>query len=79
MAKPKAAAKSAKSPNSVPPVTGVRIPDDLRDDLDAIVEEQNARNAAEGLTTNRNALIVRLLREGVARMKSAKSDGGPQS
>lgn len=44
-------------------VTGVRIPDELRARLDAAVEHENAQHAARGLTTNRSALIVTLLRE----------------
>ena len=61
-------------------VTGVRLPEDLRARLDAVVDEENAQHAAAGLTTNRNAVIVRLLREALdardARTKGG--DDGPQ-
>lgn len=50
----------------VPPVTGVRIPADLLVDLDAEVTRANAALAAQGATTNRSAVIVLLLREGLA-------------
>ena len=75
MAKPKAVNRGGRPPNPnktpLPPVTGVRIPDDLRDALDIIVDRENAELAAKGASTNRNALIVRLLREAVARDAAA--------
>ena len=75
MAKPKAVNRGGRPPNPhkapLPPVTGVRIPDDLRDALDVIVDRENAALAEKGASTNRNALIVRLLREAVARDAAA--------
>lgn len=48
-----------------PPVTGVRIPDDVLAALDAKVASENERLASTGASLSRTALIVRLLREAV--------------
>ena len=83
MAKPKASkAGRPANPNKppLPPMTGLRLPDDLRAELDAIVEQENARLAPEGASTNRTAVMVRMLRESVARWNAGyTSKGGPQS
>lgn len=72
MAKPKTPKTATGKPLGRPPkaqkaviptVTGIRLPDDLRDWLDAMVAQENERLALEGASTNRNALIIRLLRE----------------
>lgn len=47
----------------LPPVTGIRFPVELLERVDAFVDERNAELATEGLTTNRNAIIVRFVRE----------------
>jgi hypothetical protein len=62
---PKRSAGRPPKPTTVPlpTVTGIRLPDDLRARLDAAVDARNAELASEGLTTNRNALVVKLLRE----------------
>lgn len=54
-----------------PPVTGVRIPLDVLEALDAIVERRAAALAAQGATTSRNALIVAMLRDAIAREASS--------
>ncbi len=59
----------------LPPVTGVRIPEDILSDLDAMVEVENARLAPTGASISRSALIVRLLREGVTRSKNSTEGG----
>lgn len=53
------------NPNTqpLPPVTGLRIPTELLERVDAFVEARNRELASEGLTTNRTAVVVRLLRE----------------
>lgn len=53
------------NPNTqkLPPVTGLRIPAELLARVDAHVEARNAELAGEGLTTNRTAVVIRLLRE----------------
>ena len=74
MAKPKAPQKPVTRPRGrprkseeekaqLPPVTGIRIPVDLLGEIDTLVDSEKARLASEGATTNRNALVVRLLRE----------------
>lgn len=60
--------KAHKTP--LPPVTGVRIPEDILSDLDTMVDVENERLAPTGASISRSALIVRLLREAVARSKS---------
>ncbi len=71
MAKAKTGGRPPKAVKAtIPSVTGVRLPEDLREALDAMVAEQNERGAAEGFSTNRNALIVRLLRDAVNAWKA---------
>lgn len=55
-------------------ITGIRIPPDVLAALDAVVDRENARLAPTGASISRSALIVRLIREGVAKMKSSESD-----
>lgn len=82
MAKPKTPPKPEKRPRGrprkteeekaqLPPVTGVRIPEALRDEIDGLVDRENAALAAKGASTNRNALIVLLLREALDARKGA--------
>lgn len=52
----------------LPPVTGVRIPEDILARLDAMVDAENARLAPTGASISRSALIVRILREATAQM-----------
>lgn len=66
--KPRGRPKGAEPP---PPVTGVRIPLDVLEALDAIVERRAATLAAQGATTSRNALIVAMLRDAIAREASS--------
>lgn len=75
-AAPKRRAGRPANPNTqpLPPVTGLRLPLDLLDALDAYVEKRNAELASEGLTTNRTAVVIRLLREALA-VKSAATGG----
>lgn len=63
---------------TLPPVTGVRIPEDILSDLDAMVEVENTRLAPTGASISRSALIVRLLREAVTRSKNTEG-AEPQS
>lgn len=60
----------------VPPVTGVRIPEDLRAELDALVETLNVTLAAQGASTNRSAVMVLLLREALEARRRARAPGG---
>ena len=87
MAKPKSAASTGKHPGGrppnpnkaeLPPVTGVRLPADLRAILDRMVEEENRALAPMGSRTTLIAVIVRLLREAVA-AREEKAKGGAQS
>lgn len=62
---PKTGAKTgAKTNDHKLPVTGFRIPQDILDGLDAYVERLNA-SAPEGFSTNRNAIVVKILRDAV--------------
>ena len=61
--KPTTRRYSEEEKAQLPPVTGIRIPIDLLDEIDTLVGSEKARLASEGATTNRNALVVRLLRE----------------
>lgn len=49
-----------------PPVTGVRIPLDVLEALDAIAAKRSASLASQGGSVSRNALIVAALRAFVA-------------
>ena len=66
--------KAHKAP--LPPVTGVRIPEDILSELDAMVDVENARLAPTGASISRSALIVRLLREAVTRSKTPAAGQG---
>lgn len=50
-----------------PPVTGVRIPIELLAALDALAAKRTEALAPQGGSVSRNALIVAMLRDGVAR------------
>lgn len=76
-AAPKRRAGRPANPNTqpLPPVTGLRLPVELLARVDAYVEARNATLASEGLTTNRTAAVIRLLREALDAL-DAKARGG---
>lgn len=85
MAKPKTSAHTGKHPGGrppnphkpeLPPVTGVRLPPDLRATLDAIVDEENRRLAPMGSRATLISVIVTLLREAVAARSKNSTEGG---
>lgn len=47
----------------LPSVTGVRFPPEIIERVDAYVDLRNEELRGGGLTTNRNAMIVRLVRD----------------
>ena len=65
---------------ALPNVTGIRIPEDLRARLDALVDVRNTELAPEGLSTNRNAMVVKLLRDALdavdAKRAATNAPGG---
>lgn len=69
--KPGRPAKATTQP--LPPVTGIRFPPELLARVDAYVDARNAELASEGLTTNRNAIIVRLVRDALDAVTSKGS------
>jgi len=65
MAKPKTAGRPAR-PNKPPRpnITGLRIPPDIIERLDALAERLSARPEQVGVVS-RNAVVLLLLREGL--------------
>lgn len=51
------------STQPLPPVTGIRFPVELLARVDAFVARRNVELEGEGFTTNRNAVVVRLVRD----------------
>lgn len=77
-AAPKRRAGRPANPNTqpLPPVTGLRIPAELLERIDAFVETRNRELASEGLSTTRTAAVIRLLREALdaREAKAPRSD-----